>query len=57
MSESPKKLDLAAVRTRLEKARGREYWRSLEDLAASKAMATGRAFQDRRKFSILGWQR
>src|SRR5215469_16256349 len=35
MSESPKKLDLAAVRTRLEKARGREYWRSLEDLAAT----------------------
>jgi MoCo/4Fe-4S cofactor protein with predicted Tat translocation signal len=35
MSDSPKKLDLAAVRTRLEKARGREYWRSLEDLAAT----------------------
>ncbi len=35
MSESPKKLDLAAVRARLEKARGREYWRSLEDLAAT----------------------
>ncbi len=35
MSETPKKLDLAAVRARLEKARGREYWRSLEDLAAT----------------------
>src|SRR5579871_420280 len=35
MSESPNKLDLAAVRARLEKARGREYWRSLEDLAAT----------------------
>ena len=35
MSETPKKLDLAAVRARLEKARGREYWTSLEDLAAT----------------------
>src|SRR5581483_640370 len=35
MSESPKKLDLAAVRARLEGARGRDYWRSLEDLAAT----------------------
>ena len=35
MSESPKKLDLAAVRARLEGARGREYWRSLEDLAST----------------------
>jgi molybdopterin-containing oxidoreductase family iron-sulfur binding subunit len=35
MSDSPKKLDLAAVRARLEQARGREYWRSLEDLAAT----------------------
>src|ERR1700733_1526620 len=34
MSDSPKKLDLAAVRARLEEARGRDYWRSLEDLAA-----------------------
>src|SRR5690349_21766514 len=35
MSETPNKLDLAAVRARLENARGREYWRSLEDLAAT----------------------
>src|SRR4029077_10217504 len=26
-------LDLAAIRTRLEKSRGRHYWRSLEELA------------------------
>ncbi len=35
MSESHEKLNLAAVRARLDGARGREYWRSLEDLAAS----------------------
>jgi MoCo/4Fe-4S cofactor protein with predicted Tat translocation signal len=35
MSELPEKLDLAAVRARLEAARGRDYWRSLEDLAAT----------------------
>ena len=35
MSEPRKKLDLAAVRARLEGARGREYWRSLDDLAAT----------------------
>jgi len=35
MSDSQNKLDLAAVRARLEQARGREYWRSLEDLAAT----------------------
>jgi MoCo/4Fe-4S cofactor protein with predicted Tat translocation signal len=34
MSDSPTKLDLAAVRARLENARGRDYWRSLEDLAS-----------------------
>ena len=28
-------LDLAAIRARLEQSRGREYWRSLEELAAS----------------------
>ena len=32
----PKKLDLAGVRARLENARGREYWRSLDDLASTK---------------------
>src|SRR6476661_11000283 len=31
----PRKLDLAAVRERLEGARGRDYWRSLDDLAAT----------------------
>ncbi len=35
MSDSPKQLDLAAVRARLDGARGREYWRSLDDLAAT----------------------
>jgi molybdopterin-containing oxidoreductase family iron-sulfur binding subunit len=35
MSESPEKLNLAAIRARLEKARGREYWSSLEELAAT----------------------
>ena len=35
MSDQPKQLDLAAVRARLEAARGQAYWRSLEDLAAS----------------------
>jgi len=35
MSDSPNKLDLAAVRARLEGARGRDYWRSLEDLASN----------------------
>jgi MoCo/4Fe-4S cofactor protein with predicted Tat translocation signal len=33
MSEPQKRLDLAAVRARLSGVRGREYWRSLEDLA------------------------
>ena len=35
MSDQPKQLDLAAVRARLEAARGQAYWHSLEDLAAS----------------------
>src|SRR5438270_1515930 len=35
MSESMQKLDLAAVRERLEGARGRDYWRSLEDLSST----------------------
>src|SRR5580704_6837720 len=33
MSETNRKLDLPAVRALLEKAHGREYWRSLQDLA------------------------
>src|SRR5580704_2813619 len=36
MSE-PKRLDLPAVRALLEKSHGREYWRSLEDLAQTDA--------------------
>ena len=36
MSDTPQRLDLAGVRARLEKARGREYWRSLDDLASTK---------------------
>src|SRR5215831_15908084 len=35
MNEPQNQLDLAAVRARLEQSRGREYWRSLEDLAAA----------------------
>ncbi len=35
MSEPRKKLDLAAVRARLDGARGRDYWRSLDDLAST----------------------
>ena len=35
MMDSSRKLDLDAVRARLDGARGREYWRSLEDLAAT----------------------
>ena len=35
MSDLRKKLDLAAVRTRLEGARGRDYWRNLDDLAST----------------------
>ena len=35
MNDEPKKLDLAAARARLNQAGGREYWRSLEDLAAT----------------------
>src|SRR5512140_2869773 len=35
MNEEQNQLDLAAVRARLDGARGREYWRSLEDLATT----------------------
>ena len=35
MSDSPKYLDLAGARARLEGKRGREFWRNLEDLAAT----------------------
>src|SRR6266550_3823518 len=35
MSDSQNTLDLAAVRERLAAAHGRDYWRSLEDLAAT----------------------
>ena len=35
MNDSPNKMDLSAARERLKGARGREYWRSLEDLAAT----------------------
>ena len=35
MNEEQKQLDLAAVRSRLEGAQGREYWRSLDDLAST----------------------
>src|SRR5215470_4969230 len=37
MSDSSQKLDLAAVRKRLEGAHGREYWRSLDELASTPA--------------------
>ncbi|MBV8903137.1 MAG: TAT-variant-translocated molybdopterin oxidoreductase, partial [Acidobacteriia bacterium] len=35
MSDLGKNFDLAAARAKLEKARGRHYWRSLEDLAST----------------------
>jgi molybdopterin-containing oxidoreductase family iron-sulfur binding subunit len=35
MSDIRKKLDLAEARARLDGARGRDYWRSLDDLAGS----------------------
>jgi molybdopterin-containing oxidoreductase family iron-sulfur binding subunit len=35
MSEQRKKLDLAAARARLEGTRGKEYWRSLDELAST----------------------
>jgi MoCo/4Fe-4S cofactor protein with predicted Tat translocation signal len=53
MREPNKRLDLAAVRARLEGSRGREYWRSLEDLASTPE------FQDllEREFprQAIGW--
>ncbi len=53
MSELRKKLDLAAARARLEGARGSEYWRSLDELAATPE------FQDllEREFprQAIGW--
>ena len=35
MNDEPKKLDIAAARARLNQAGGRDYWRSLEDLAGT----------------------
>src|SRR3954467_13456905 len=35
MSEEHKQLDLAGVRARLDAARGRDYWRSLDELAST----------------------
>jgi molybdopterin-containing oxidoreductase family iron-sulfur binding subunit len=35
MSETPKKLDIAAARARLNGTRGREFWRNLEELAGT----------------------
>jgi len=53
-SDNPEnQLDLAAVRNRLQRTSGREYWRSLDDLAATPE------FQDllHREFprQALGW--
>jgi len=53
MNESENQLDLAGVRARLETSGGREYWRNLEELAATPA------FQDlvEREFprQAVGW--
>ena len=53
MSDPRNQLDLAAVQQRLEGARGRDYWRSLDDLAATPE------FQDllEREFprQAIGW--
>ena len=35
MNEIPKQPDLAAIRAEIEKKHGREYWRSLRDLAST----------------------
>src|SRR5450432_3626275 len=35
MSEQAEKLDLESIRKRLEGAQGRDYWRSLEEIAAT----------------------
>jgi molybdopterin-containing oxidoreductase family iron-sulfur binding subunit len=35
MSQTPKKLDVAAARARLNGTRGREFWRNLEELAGT----------------------
>jgi molybdopterin-containing oxidoreductase family iron-sulfur binding subunit len=55
MSDLRKKLDIAAVRARLDGTRGREYWRSLDDLAATPE------FQDLlvREFpqQAIGWEK
>jgi molybdopterin-containing oxidoreductase family iron-sulfur binding subunit len=53
MSDIRKKLDLAAVRARLDGSRGRDYWRNLDDLASTPE------FQDllEREFprQAIGW--
>jgi len=55
MSDLRKKLDIAAARARLEGARGRDYWRSLDELAATPE------FQDLlvREFpqQAIGWEK
>jgi molybdopterin-containing oxidoreductase family iron-sulfur binding subunit len=55
MSDLRKKLDIAAVRARLDGTRGREYWRSLDELAATPE------FQDLlvREFpqQAIGWEK
>ena len=35
MSSEPNQLDLASARTQLDAAKGRNYWRSLEELAGT----------------------
>ena len=35
MTEKKETLDLATIQARLGKARGRDYWRSLDELAAT----------------------
>jgi len=53
MSQTPKKLDVAAARARLNGTRGREFWRNLEELAGTPE------FQDliEREFprQAIGW--
>src|ERR1700721_3496071 len=55
MSDLRKKLDIAAVRARLDGTRGRDYWRSLDALAATPE------FQDLlvREFpqQAIGWEK
>ena len=52
MNDPRKKLDLAAARARLDGARGRDYWRSLDDLASTPEF---RDMLDRECYDCEAW--